>query len=41
MGMIATAQVSGQFIGIHLSVDDIDAFFDNAITAECDVLSAV
>lgn len=41
MGMIAPAQVGAQSIGINLFVDDIDVFFDNAISEGCGVLSAV
>lgn len=41
MGMVAPAQIGGQSIGINLFVDDIDAVFENAITAGCAVLSPV
>lgn len=41
MGMVAPAQVGGQSIGINLFVADIEAFFDNAISEGCSVLSPV
>lgn len=41
LGMIAPTQVGGQSIGINLFVSDIDAFFNNAISEGCGVLSPV
>lgn len=41
MGMIAPAQVGGQSVGINLFVDNIDAFFNNAVKQGCTVLSPV
>lgn len=41
LGLIAPAQMGGQPIGINLFVDDIDAFFDNAINEGCSVVSPV
>lgn len=41
MGMIAPSQVGGQSIGINLFVADVDAFFNNAISEGCSVLSPV
>lgn len=41
MGMFAPAQVGGQSVGVNLFVDDIDAFFNNAVKQGCNVLSPV
>lgn len=40
-GMFAPAQVGGQSVGINLFVDDIDAFFNNAVKQGVNVISPV
>lgn len=41
MGMFAPAQVGGQSVGINLFVDDIEAFFNNAVEQGAHVLSPI
>lgn len=41
MGITAPTQAGSQSIGINLFVDDIDAFFNNAIEKGCNILSPI
>lgn len=41
LGLIAPTQIEAKSLGINLFVDNIDAFFNNAIEKWCQVLSPV